>query len=246
MKVQLLDTLHGKRAYKSCNKKDEEKKAGAQEVKKALIIGLGNPGPAYNRTRHNIGFVVLDRLAHVAGAVWSNNRKKALLARTTLADCDVVLMKPQTFMNLSGRAVYPVVQRFGIQTDDLMVIHDDIDLELGKVRLKLGGGDGGHKGVRSIADSLRDRDFLRIRLGVGRPTGNQTPEEYVLQKFEIDEQPLVSSLVATALEAVHLLLNRDVHYAKNIIHSKKVTAQTDQGSVQKDIFPCQFNEVVIN
>jgi PTH1 family peptidyl-tRNA hydrolase len=230
---------------KSCNKKDEEKKAGTDEVKRALIIGLGNPGPAYKGTRHNIGFVVLDRLAHLAGAVWSINGKKALLARTSLADCDVVLMKPQTFMNLSGKAVYPVVQRFGIQTGDIMVIHDDIDLELGKVRLKLGGGDGGHKGVRSIADSLRDRDFLRIRLGVGRPTGNQAPEDYVLRKFEIDERPLVDSLVATALEAVQLLVRHDIPYVKNIIHSKRFTAQMDKGSVQKDVFPCQFNEVVI-
>lgn len=214
-------------------------------MKKVLIVGLGNPGPSYTGTRHNIGFLVLDRLALEEGIAWVNNRKKALVARTVLEHCDVVLMKPQTFMNLSGKAVYHAVKQFAVPLEDVIVVHDDIDLELGTVRLKLGGGDGGHKGVRSIADSLRGRDFLRIRLGVGRPTGGLTAEAYVLQKFERDERPLASHLLTTAVEAVRVLLNNDLGHARNIIHSKRFEFGQDQDCAQKNISPCQLNEVVI-
>jgi len=239
-------TLCGRCAHtKSCNKKDDERKVGIPSVRKVLIVGLGNPGSSYTGTRHNIGFLVLDQLVLAAGMSWTNNRKKALVARTVMEHADVVCVKPQTFMNLSGKAVYHAVQKHGIPLGDIIVVHDDIDLDPGTIRLKVGGGDGGHKGVRSIADSLKGRDFVRIRLGVGRPTGGLSAEAYVLQKFERDEKPLVSHLVATALEAVRMLLNHDLHYTRNIIHSRRFEVGPDLDCAHKNISTCQSNEVVI-
>jgi peptidyl-tRNA hydrolase, PTH1 family len=134
------------------------------------------------------------------------------------------LVKPQTYMHLSGKAVAPVLRRLNANPGNMIVIHDDLDLALGRVRIKVGGGDGGHKGVRSIADSLRFRDFIRVRLGIGRPPPGVTPEEFVLANFEEEEKPLVKDLLTMASCAVRLILRLGLEHARNEIHASRKTA----------------------
>jgi peptidyl-tRNA hydrolase, PTH1 family len=193
-------------------------------AKRRIIVGLGNPGPAYARHRHNLGFAVVDRLAVETGGSWTKTKDKAQTCRVDLDGEDVLLVKPQTFMNLSGQAVAPLLGRVPEAASRMIVIHDDLDLALGRLRVKVGGGDGGHKGVRSIADSLRFRDFIRVRLGVGRPPAGVPAEEYVLRGFLPDEREAQGSLVKEACEAVRLILQQGVESAQNAIHSLKKAA----------------------
>lgn len=192
--------------------------------KPKLIVGLGNPGPAYARHRHNLGFKVVDHLAEQARASWTKTKDKALIWRGELEDLSVVLVKPQTFMNLSGQAVAPIAARFKSAISEMIVIHDDLDLALGKVRVKVGGGDGGHRGIRSIADSLRFRDFIRVRLGIGRPPAGVSAEEFVLTSFAPEEKEVADNLIGSGCEAVRLILLQGVQPAQNAIHSLKTAA----------------------
>ena len=198
-------------------------------LEKALIVGLGNPGAAYRGTRHNIGFETIDELARIVGASWIHKREKCLIALAVIEDCKVVLVKPQTFMNLSGGAVAASARKYGIVPQNIIVIHDDMDLELGRVRVKLGGGDGGHKGVRSISQSLGSKVFARVRLGIGRPPSNKSAEEYVLERFDAFEKPAVAFLIENGVEAAKLLLKQDCEYVQNIVHGKKLTPNGAKG-----------------
>jgi PTH1 family peptidyl-tRNA hydrolase len=190
-----------------------------------LIVGLGNPGTKYSGNRHNIGFMVLDKLA--SGNKWIVNKEKTLVCETQVGSVRTMLLKPQTFMNLSGKAVAPVCNRKGIDPYEIIVFHDDLDLAAGRVRIKIGGGDGGHKGIRSIADSLRFKDFIRIRLGIGRPPANIEPEKFVLMDFSREESELRQHLIETGCIALNLILEHSVEYAQNTIHSNKGTPATD-------------------
>lgn len=187
-----------------------------------IIVGLGNPGRSYSRHRHNIGFAVVDRLAEQRQCPWTKNRVKAFVCETEIESKRVVLVKPQTYMNLSGTAVLPVLRRYKADPAHMIVIHDDMDLAAGKIRLKVGGGDGGHKGIRSIADSLRFRDFIRIRLGIGRPPEGIPPEEFVLSTFGPEEEVTANTLVRTGVSAVRLVLGAGVESAQNLIHSGRL------------------------
>jgi peptidyl-tRNA hydrolase, PTH1 family len=200
---------------------------GNSSGKVKLIVGLGNPGPAYARHRHNLGFRVVDRLAEEAGTSWTKTKDKAFTCRAELEGMPVFLVKPQTFMNLSGQAVAPIAARLKSAFPEMIVIHDDLDVALGRVRLKVGGGDGGHKGIRSIADSLRFRDFIRVRLGIGRPPSGVSPEEFVLTSFSPEEKDVVGDLVASGCEAVRLILFRGVQPAQNAIHTSKTAVSAD-------------------
>lgn len=137
-----------------------------------------------------------------------------------------MLVKPQTFMNLSGKAVVTILSRVKADPAGMIVVHDDLDLSLGKVRIKVGGGDGGHKGVRSIADSLRFRDFIRVRLGVGRPPTGVSPEEFVLSPFLAEENDICEGLIETACEAVRSILIHGVERAQNLVHPVKKAIRT--------------------
>ena len=168
----------------------------------------------------------MDRLSEEERCSWTKDKDKAQIAQGELEGVAVVLVKPQTFMNLSGKAVAPILGRFKADPAGMIVIHDDLDLALGKVRIKIGGGDGGHKGVRSISDSLRFRDFIRVRLGVGRPPTGVNPEEFVLSPFLLEEKDAREDLIGTACRSVRMILVHGVQGAQNLIHPVKSGAKT--------------------
>jgi len=161
-----------------------------------LYVGLGNPGPTYEKTRHNIGFRVIDRLVTGTGA---RNISKRSFDGELYRQRDLLFLKPLTFMNLSGRSVKAVMDFFKIPLEDLVVIHDDIDLPLGTIRYKVGGGSGGHNGLKSIDESV-GREYLRMRIGVGKPTRKSEVVSYVLSPFTPEEEKKVERLVAYAAE----------------------------------------------
>ncbi|MBI4964831.1 MAG: aminoacyl-tRNA hydrolase [Desulfomonile tiedjei] len=197
---------------------------GSPSGHQIMIVGLGNPGKNYARHRHNLGFMVVNELAGQTDASWKTNREKSLICDIEIADKRVTLLKPQTFMNLSGKAVAPVLRRLNANPEAMIAIHDDLDLAFGKVRIKVGGGDGGHKGIRSIADSLRFRDFVRVRLGIGRPPAGVAPDEFVLTNFASEEDSTVKDLIEMGSCAVRLILNFGVEQAQNAIHAGRKAA----------------------
>lgn len=192
---------------------------GTPSGNRIVVVGLGNPGNGYSRHRHNIGFAVVDELAAQQCVKWTTGREKAQVCETRIADAPVILVKPMTYMNLSGTAVLPVLRRFNADPARMIVVHDDMDLAAGRVRIKVGGGDGGHKGVRSIADSLRFRDFIRVRLGIGRPPPGVAPESFVLSPFSPDEEEVSRTLITTAVAAIGLLMVHGLEHAQRVIHS---------------------------
>jgi PTH1 family peptidyl-tRNA hydrolase len=174
---------------------------------KSLIVGLGNPGDEYSRHRHNIGFRVVEALARAHGLAFSREKgAKAHVARGRIAGRPVILAKPQTFMNLSGQAVGRLSRAHGIPPECILVVYDDLDLPLGRLRLRPEGGSGGHKGMRSIIDTLGTQAFPRLRVGIDRPPGQMDPADYVLHPFGNDQKPFVAGAVERAVAAVELWL----------------------------------------
>jgi PTH1 family peptidyl-tRNA hydrolase len=173
----------------------------------ALIVGLGNPGQEYSKHRHNIGFRVVDALARAHGFEFSRRKgAKARVAEGRIGGRPVILVKPQTFMNLSGQAVVRLSRTRGIPPESILVIYDDLDLPLGRLRLRPDGGSGGHKGMRSIIDALGTQSFPRLRVGIDRPPGQMDPADYVLHPFDDRQKPLLADAVARAVAAVELWL----------------------------------------
>jgi PTH1 family peptidyl-tRNA hydrolase len=171
-----------------------------------LIVGLGNPGARYARNRHNIGFMVLDAIARRYGAPAFRSRFKGELAEATVAGERRLLLKPQTFMNVSGESVLAAISFYRIAPGDIVVIHDELDLRPGKVRVKRGGGAAGHNGLRSI-DQMIGADYWRVRIGIGHPGVKELVHPYVLQNFAADEvQDWVEKLVDVVADTVPLLL----------------------------------------
>ena len=175
-----------------------------------LIVGLGNPGRRYARHRHNIGFRCLDRLAARHGLVFDRVQNRALLATGRIADRAVVLAKPQTFMNESGRAVAPLVRAYHVPLERLLVIYDDLDLPPGTIRLRPEGGSGGHRGMRSIIEALGSQDFPRLRVGIGRPPGRMDPADYVLQDLSPEEEERFDRVCERVAEAIHCWLTEGI------------------------------------
>ncbi len=167
-----------------------------------LIVGLGNPGDRYRLNRHNIGFLVLDELAKRQGIDIRRKGFDSCLGKGNIAGLTVVLAQPLTFMNRSGAAVRKLVQYFKTDLDDLIVVHDDLDLPLGSVRIKAGGGHGGHKGLISIIDHLGEPGFNRVRLGIGKPVFKEMVEGYVLESFTEGEMKILPGIVSRASDAV--------------------------------------------
>ena len=185
-----------------------------------LIVGLGNPGSQYARSRHNVGFWCVNRLGRAHGIPLSTHGRLATTGRGELAGREVVLVKPRTFVNLSGRAVAALVRRYDVAPSDLLVVYDDLDLPLGRVRVRPGGSHGGHRGMKSIVESVGSREFPRIRIGIGRPqvAGQPTyePEEvagYVLSPVTAGERRVLDEAVAHAAEAVLVILAEGVDAA---------------------------------
>ena len=184
-----------------------------------MIVGLGNPGPQYAKTRHNIGFMVADLLAARLGAPFKvHKRSGAEIVTGRLGNRSVVVAKPRTFMNESGRHVGPLAKFYSVSPADVIVIHDELDIDFGKIRLKLGGGEGGHNGLRSVANALGTKDFQRVRIGIGRPPGRKDPAAFVLETFTSAERAEIPTLCELAADAAELLLDLGLESAQNQVH----------------------------
>jgi len=183
----------------------------------ALVVGLGNPGPEYADTRHNVGFHVVELLAaRAGGGRFSRHKSNADVLEGRLAGRRVVLAKPRTYMNVSGGPVAGLVRYYG---GELVVVHDDLDLGFGVVRLKQGGGEGGHNGLRSISTSLGTKDYLRVRFGIGRPPGRQDPADFVLKRFSATERKELDFAVDLAADATEALLTDGLEPTQNRFHA---------------------------
>jgi PTH1 family peptidyl-tRNA hydrolase len=184
-----------------------------------LVAGLGNPGPGYAGNRHNAGFMVADVLAARIGASFKRDRSRAAVATGRLAGWPVTLAKPQTFMNLSGGPVASLRSFFKLQPERIVVVHDELDIPFGTIRLKQGGGDNGHNGLRSVTSALGTRDYFRVRVGIGRPPGRMDPADFVLHDFSAAEKKLVPELLERSADAVEALLERGLAAAQNEFHT---------------------------
>ena len=185
-----------------------------------LVVGLGNPGPVYAKTRHNVGFMVADLLAGRMGSAFKVHKKSgAEVATGRLGDRSVVLAKPRVYMNESGRQVGPLAKFYSVPPADVVIIHDELDIEFGRIRLKLGGGEGGHNGLRSVAAALGTKEFQRVRIGVGRPPGRQDPAAFVLDPFNSIERKEVPTICEQAADATELLLELGLEPAQNRVHA---------------------------
>ena len=188
-----------------------------------LIVGLGNPGRDYAHNRHNIGFLCLNHFARANSVRFDRKQSKARIGRGEVEGSELVLAKPQTYMNHSGQSVSLLINRFDVELDDLIVVHDDLDLPLGKIRVSHGSSSGGHKGIYSIISSLGSRDFIRIRVGIGRPTAHpdstQISEDdiiaYVLSGFTPEEKRIMSQVIPQVSEAIYCLLSEGLDTAMN-------------------------------
>ena len=183
-----------------------------------LIAGLGNPGPDYAGNRHNVGFMSADELAARIGAAFRRDKSRAATATGQLAGVPVVLAKPQRFMNLSGGPVAALRTFFKLPTERILVVHDELDLPYGVVRLKLGGGDNGHNGLRSITAALGSRDYHRLRIGIGRPPGRMDPADFVLRNFSPPEREELPEVLGRSADAAEVLLTQGLAAAQNKFH----------------------------
>lgn len=183
------------------------------------MVGLGNPGPAYAGNRHNAGFMVLDVLAARAGGRFKSHRSRSEVVEGRLAGHRVVLAKPRSYMNESGGPVTALRDFYKVPVERIIVVHDELDIPYGAVRLKRGGGDNGHNGLRSITKSLGDREYLRVRFGVGRPPGRMDAAAFVLKDFSATERKDLEFNVVTAADAAEALLTRGLEAAQNEFHA---------------------------
>jgi PTH1 family peptidyl-tRNA hydrolase len=184
---------------------------------KKLIIGLGNPGPKYELTRHNIGFIVLDNLALKYGIDISKKKELCLIGDAAVEGERAMLAKPQTYMNKSGSAVKRLLDYFEFELKDLIIVHDDLDLEFGQIKIKDKGGHGGHNGIRSVLELLGDDQFSRLRIGIGRPPGRMPAEKYVLSNFSESDEDL-SELIERSVKALEIMIKDGNVIAMNKFH----------------------------
>lgn len=182
-----------------------------------LIVGLGNPGKKYEQNRHNIGFMIVDRFAKHHGIILSIKKKKAVFGRGKCNGKDVVILKPQTFMNLSGEAVLYLASFLKIKTIDIVVVADDTELPLGKIRVRQRGGSGGHNGIKSLIYSLKSENFPRVKFGIGRPPANSKIElyDYVLDDFSSNEKETLENELNNAVEALGVVITDSINEAMN-------------------------------
>jgi len=181
----------------------------------ALVVGLGNPGREYAQTRHNVGFQIVTRLAETHGLNFSRMQNEALVATGRIGDARVVLAKPQTWMNESGKAIGPLARFYKVEPARLLVVYDDLDIPAGTLRLRSEGGSGGHKGMRSVIEQQGGQDFPRLRVGVGRPPGRMDAADYVLQPFTRDEEILMDGARDRAIAAIECFLAEGIVAAMN-------------------------------
>jgi PTH1 family peptidyl-tRNA hydrolase len=188
-----------------------------------LIVGLGNPGPEYKGNRHNVGQMVLDELARRLGGNFKTHKARAqvLEGRLGIGGPRVVLSKPMSYMNVSGGPVAALANFYGIEPDHVVAVHDEIDIPFNTVKLKCGGGEGGHNGLRDISKVLGTKDYLRVRVGVGRPPGRMDTADYVLRDFGTTERKDVPFLLDEAADAVEMLVKEGLTAAQQKFHPAK-------------------------
>ena len=185
-----------------------------------IIVGLGNPGIPYRMTRHNIGFQIIDRLAKINHIPIRTKRFKSLYGTGWVESQQVILAKPMTFMNHSGEAVKKAADFFHLGMEDLIVVHDDLDLAFGRIRFKRRGGDGGHQGIRSIIERMGGNSFLRLKVGIGRPPQGMDPAEYVLEAFDKAEQSHLNQILSHSAESIKVMILEGLEKAMNQFQKK--------------------------
>lgn len=188
-----------------------------------LVVGLGNPGSRYESTRHNVGQMVVDELARRRGVAFKSHRANARVAETWLAPGQpkLVLGKPNSFMNVSGGPVSALAAFFGIEPERLIVVHDELDIPFDTIKLKIGGGHGGHNGVRDVAKALDTPEFTRVRVGIGRPPGRQDAADWVLDPFGAAERARLPLLIGDAADAVELVVDEGLLAAQQRYHAPR-------------------------
>ena len=185
-----------------------------------LIVGLGNPGEEYEQTRHNAGFRTINELANRFGVSYWKNQCGAQVAHATFDGQRIVLAMPQSFMNCSGGPVSKLLNTYDIDITELLVVHDELDIPAGDIRVKVGGGHAGHNGLRSIIDKCNSRDFNRLRFGTGRPPGKMDVATYVLQQLKGEQAVMFNQTVHNAADACEIILEHGVIFARNKINTK--------------------------
>jgi PTH1 family peptidyl-tRNA hydrolase len=186
-----------------------------------LVVGLGNPGKEYVATRHNIGFMVADKLADSYRITTDKNKFDTLFGRGKIDGRDVIIAKPQAFMNRSGPPVYRLSNFFRIACEDMLIVHDDIDLAFGRIKIKEKGGDGGHKGIRSIKDAFGGGDFIRLRIGIGRSGAGADVVNHVLGRFSSEETGMLGKIIDTAMDATVTVLCKGAKEGMNRFNRMK-------------------------
>jgi len=187
-----------------------------------FVVGLGNPGPDYKKTRHNIGFLILDEMASQCGCLLNQKKFNTEFGNSKVAGDKVILAKPMSFMNLSGLPVHSLSSYFKVVADRIIVIHDDIDLEFGCMKIKNSGGHGGHNGIRSIISALGNNNFIRVRVGVGRPDTGRNVSDFVLGKFSGSEFKELEKISHAAIEAVSTIITGSASEAMNKFNKKNI------------------------
>ncbi len=193
-----------------------------RDLQRIIVVGLGNPGKKYERTRHNVGQEAIDVLASRHNASLKAGRDRALIAECRISDVPVVLAVPTTYMNDSGEAVGPLARRYKVSDPShIIVLHDELDLEPGVVKIKVGGGLAGHNGLRSISQHLKTDDYLRVRIGVGKPRSKEQGADHVLAKVSAHDRQVLTDAIGVAATAVELILSVGVDEAMLRIHSQQ-------------------------
>jgi len=186
-----------------------------------VIVGLGNPGQEYERTRHNVGFMMVDALAQHLGIRNWKNKFEAEIAEGKFGSEAVLLVKPQTYMNLSGNAVGAILRWYKLNVEDVIAIYDDMDIAIGNVKLKKRGSSGGHRGVESLLVNLGKEEFPRVRIGIGRPLPGWTVVDHVLAKFSAEDQTAIDQLIVELIPGIELIVKQGIDKAMNGYNVKK-------------------------
>jgi PTH1 family peptidyl-tRNA hydrolase len=196
-----------------------------------LIVGLGNPGPKYAKTRHNIGFEVIDAISREFSIALKMHPANARVGRGRIQDREVILVQPMAYMNLSGNPVYQLAQSFGLSCEDMLIVHDDMDLAFGRIKITEKGGSGGHNGIQSLMDAFGGGDFTRLRMGIGRPEAGMNSVDHVLSAFLLEEDKMLESMISRARDAAVTVLCNGAKEAMNRFNRSIITilSQTTDG-----------------
>jgi PTH1 family peptidyl-tRNA hydrolase len=190
-----------------------------------LIVGLGNPGNQFEITRHNIGFLAIDQFSIEKKIPLRKKKFHSVFGSSLVCGCKVIIAKPLIFMNRSGEAVSALASYYGITIENIMVIHDDMDIEFGKLKIKTGGGSAGHRGVDSLIQYLKEDNFLRIRVGIGKHRANINPSDFVLQEFNRAEQKQLKEIISKIQDCIEVILTQGPEAAMNRFHISNLTVQ---------------------